>query len=132
MGNYISINDNHKGNHVFADFTGFYGDENELGKFVFELMIRAIEKTDMKIVHRHLEILNDDTPPGFTSILLLDTSHITAHSYTGNDQGLLAFDCFTCGVTDTVKMMNYIKDELLKEYPEIKCTYLQKHKRFNF
>lgn len=121
----------HKGNHVFSDFTGFYGDENILGQFVFNLMIQAIEeKTDMKIIHRNLSILNGDTPPGFTSVLLLDASHITSHSYT-ND-GLLCLDLFTCGKTDSLSVMNYIKDELIKEYPEIKCTYLQNHKRFNF
>ena len=122
---------NHKGNHVFSDFNGFSGDEQILGEFVFNLMIKAItEKTDMKIVHKNLSILNDGTPPGFTSVLLLDASHITSHSYT--DEGLLCLDFFSCGQTDTLSVMNYIKDELIKEFPKIKCTYLQNHKRFNF
>ena len=135
MGNYLTthkVEVRYKGNHVFADFTGFHGDEHVLGKFVYELMIRAIERTNMKIVHKHLEILNVDTPPGFTAFLQLDSSHISSHSYTEKSQGLLALDCFTCGPTDTLSVMNYIKDELIKEFPEIKCTYLQNHKRFNF
>ena len=135
MGNYLTMQTNevrYKGNHVFADFTGFHGDEYVLGTFVYELMIRAIERTNMKIIHKNLAILNIDTPPGFTAFLQLDSSHISAHSYTEKSQGLLAFDCFTCGSTDTLSVMNYIKDELLKEFPEIKCTYLQNHKRFNF
>ena len=51
MGNYFTTNvviEKHKGNHVFADFTGFKGDEYYLGKYIFELMIKAIERTDIK------------------------------------------------------------------------------------
>ena len=89
----------------------------------------------MKIVHKHLEILNKDTPPGFTSgILMLDSSHFTSHSYT--DLGIIAMDIFTCSnaihTTNVLEVMEYVKDELLKEFPEIKCTYLQNHKRFRY
>lgn len=126
---------NYKGSHVLADFTGIYGNEYDIGKFVFELMIKAIERTTMKIVHKHLEILNKDTPPGFTSgILLLDSSHFTAHSYTGLQ--ILALDLFTCSgeetSTDVMEIMQFVKDELLKEFPDSKCTYMHNHKRFRF
>lgn len=121
---------NYKGTHVLADFTGIQGDEYKIGKFVFELIIKAIERTSMKIIHKHLEILNVDTPPGFTSVLLLDSSHISSHGYT--DVGLVAFDCFTCGQTNTMEIMEFIKEELLKEFPETKCTYIQNHHRFHY
>ena len=133
MGNYFTTNaviEKHKGNHVFADFTGFKGDEYYLGKYIFELMIKAIERTDMKIMHRHLEILNIDTPKGFTSVLLLDSSHFTTHCY--SEEGILAMDLFTCGPTNTYEVMEFVKTELIKEFPDIKCTYLENHKRFNY
>ena len=122
--------ENYKGKHIFADFINLHGDEYLLGEKVFKIMIKAIENTDMKIVHKHLKILNEDTKPGFTSVLLLDESHFTSHCY--SDDGLLALDLFTCGKTDTTKTMEYIKEELYKEFPNLKCTYLQNHKRFNF
>ena len=45
---------NFKGNHILVDYIGLYGDEKELGEFVFNLMIECINKTDMKIVHQNL------------------------------------------------------------------------------
>jgi S-adenosylmethionine decarboxylase len=118
----------YKGKHVFADFTNFKGNEHSLGLFVYKLMIKAINRTNMKIVHRHLEILNTDTPPGFTSVLLLDESHFTAHAYT--EEGLLAVDIFTCGNTDPKIVMNYFQQELQISFPEIECVSIENHMRF--
>jgi len=39
--------------------------------------------------------LGADSPPGLTVAILLDESHVTAHSYA--DDGLLALNAFTCG-----------------------------------
>ena len=33
---------------------------------------------------------------------------------------------------DAKQLKKMTKDELIKEFPQIKCTYLQNHKRFNF
>lgn len=118
-----------KGNHIFADFINFKGNEHWLGIFIYRLMIKAINRTKMKIVHRHLEILNEDTPPGFTSVLLLDESHFTSHCY--SEEGLLAVDIFTCGNTNTREVMDFFIEELLKGFPEVKCVKLENHKRFN-
>lgn len=123
---------NFKGQHAMIDICNFYGDENVLGQFVFNLMVKAIERTTMKIVHRNLSILNEDTPPGFSGFLSLDSSHISVHSYTGEDIALAAFDCFTCGQTNPLEVLEYIYDEMLKEFPNIKCTYSLNHKRFQF
>lgn len=126
--------DKFKGSHVFADFKGLVGDEYEMGNFVFNLMIEAIGLTSMKIVHSHLEILNKDTPPGFSSVLLLDSSHCTSHCY--SDLGILAMDIFTCAgedhITDVLAVMEYIKGKLIEKYPNIKCTYIRDHNRFHY
>ena len=128
-------NFNYKGSHVLADFIGIHGDEYEIGNFVFDLMIRAIEKTTMKIVHKHLEILNKDTPPGFTSgLLLLYSSHFTSHCY--SELQLLSLDIFTCSSdnnkTNVLEVMEFVRDELLKKFPSSKCTYIHEHKRFRY
>jgi S-adenosylmethionine decarboxylase len=39
--------------------------------------------------------LGGDSPPGCTVCVLLDESHITAHTYA--DSGLVAVNVFTCG-----------------------------------
>jgi S-adenosylmethionine decarboxylase len=118
----------YKGKHIFADFINFKGNEHSLGLIVYKLMMKAINRTNMKIVHRHLEILNENTPPGFTAVLLLDESHFTAHCY--SEEGLLAVDIFTCGETDTKTVMNYFQQELLSTFPEIECVLLENHMRF--
>lgn len=109
--------------HIFIDFTGIYGDEYEIGEFIFGLMISTIlNKTCMKIVHQHLCILNEGTPAGFTSCLLLDTSHFTAHSYT--QKGTLSCDLFTCG-TDISVLENavlYFLDEIRNKYPRAQSS----------
>lgn len=121
---------NTRGNHIFADYINFYGNEKELGNTVFDLMVKSINKTSMKIVHKKLCILNENTPPGFTAILLLDASHFSSHCY--SEDGILALDLFTCGETDTLEVLKYFDQELKKKYPDIKRTYLQEHKRFHY
>jgi S-adenosylmethionine decarboxylase len=119
-----------KGKHIFVDFMGIKDNEKELGEFVFELMIKSVvNNSNMKIVHKHLEILNGDTPPGFTSVLLLDESHFTSHCY--SEEGLLAIDLFTCGKTDTAKVIDYFTEKIIGKYPNIICTYKKNHERFH-
>lgn len=118
-----------KGKHILVDYTNFTGDEYRLGEFIYEVLKNAVATTSMKSVHTHLAILSGDTPPGFTCVILLDESHITAHCY--SETGLLALDCFTCGSTDTEKVMDYIEAKIKYRFPLVKCTYRQTHKRFN-
>lgn len=125
----------HHGNHVFADFIWDVDeniDHNLLGERVFKIMENAIKKTKMTIVHKKLCILgqNENSPPGFTSIILIDESHCSSHCY--SDRGWLALDTFTCGKTDPKPIMDEIENEIKKHYPTLKCTYLQNHKRFHY
>jgi S-adenosylmethionine/arginine decarboxylase-like enzyme len=79
-------------------------------------------------MHSKMVVLKDDTEEGFTSVILLDESHITCHSYT--QKGLLALDVFTCGQTNPEIIANYIKEQLELKYPNIKCTNSKMHQRF--
>jgi S-adenosylmethionine/arginine decarboxylase-like enzyme len=129
----------HHGNHVFADFVwdvtkdnldGEDFSDHVFGDFVFETMKKAIQQTNMTIVHSKLCILGEgDSIPGWTSVILIDESHYSSHSYT--DRGLLALDIFTCGKTDPVPIMEYTIKEIKNKYPSLKCTYFQNHHRFH-
>lgn len=119
------------GKHIIGDYTNFYGDEYLFGNFVFNTMIESIEKnTKMKILHKKLEILNEDTPSGFTCILLLDESHFSAHAYTGSDKGMLAIDLFTCGDSKINAVIDYFNTKLFEFHPEVKLKFMDKIPRF--
>jgi S-adenosylmethionine/arginine decarboxylase-like enzyme len=111
--------------HIFIDYRDIYDDENELGEFIFGLMVSTIlNKTCMKIVHQHLCILNVDTPPGFTSVLLLDTSHFTSHCY--SKKGTLSCDLFTCNTDLSVleKAIQFFINSIEEKYPRATlCNY---------
>ena len=120
-----------KGTHVFLDFVNFKVERKDLEDdcdYVFSLMKDALTYTSMKNMHSKMVILKDDTEEGFTSVILLDESHITAHAYT--QQGLLALDVFTCGKTDPKVISDFIKCGLQIKYQNIKCTSHQINKRF--
>jgi S-adenosylmethionine decarboxylase len=118
-----------KGNHVFLDFINFYDDDlNECSKYIFDVMKDSISQTNMRAMFEKMVILKDDTEEGFTSVILLDESHITAHSYT--KRGLLALDVFTCGQTNPETVAKYVKEKLEEKYPKINCINYATHKRF--
>ena len=128
----------HYGNHVFADFVWNVDkekfDHSQFAENIFKIMEDSIAQTKMTIVHRKLCKLgidnNFDTPPGFTSIILIDESHCSSHCY--SDRGWLAIDVFTCGNTNPKLVMNYIENQIKSSYPSLKCTYRKNHKRFHF
>ncbi len=135
---YENLNEKkYKGNHIFADYKGLVGDEVEIGEFVYAIMQDAIIKTSsMKIVHKNLVILNEETqgsytPPGFSGILQLDSSHFSAHSYTEEkEMGLLCVDIFTCSCNQTEKIIDYFEEKLKEKYPKVERVCIQEHKRF--
>jgi S-adenosylmethionine/arginine decarboxylase-like enzyme len=109
--------------HIFIDFLEIYGNEYELGEFIFGLMVSTIlNKTCMKIVHQHLCILNENTPPGFTSVLLLDSSHFTSHCY--SKRGSLSCDLFTCNTDLSVlkEAVTFFIDEIQLKYPRCRLV----------
>jgi S-adenosylmethionine/arginine decarboxylase-like enzyme len=118
-----------RGNHVFLDFVGFI-DENleECCANIFDIMKDGIKQTTMKCMFEKMVVLKEDTEEGFTSVILLDESHITCHAYT--KKGLLALDVFTCGSTDPQHVAEHVKSKLESRYPNIECVSYVKHKRF--
>ena len=106
-------------------------DDKILAETVFQIMKDGVNRTRMTIVHEKLVILGEgDSPPGWTSILLIDESHVSSHAYT--DRGWLALDCFTCSYTDPGPIMDFIVNEIKSKFPSLTCTYKKKHKRFHY
>jgi S-adenosylmethionine decarboxylase len=118
------------GRHILIDYHIKLGmDPIDLGYKVFTLMEKCIkEKSNMKIVHKHLEYLTVDTPPGFTAFLLLDQSHFSAHCY--SEYGMLAIDLFTCGSTDPEAVIGMFQDQLKEITEELQVTAFCLQKRF--
>jgi S-adenosylmethionine/arginine decarboxylase-like enzyme len=107
-------------------------DDEKKANIIFNLMQTSITLlSNMKIVHKHLEILKQpNTENGFTCVLLLDESHMTAHAYTDNDKAMLAMDLFTCGNTDTQKICDYIISSIKIMFPNIINNNYKINKRF--
>ena len=106
------------GFHVMVDYTDFFPNTPELGKTMLKLMESAIDNSNAKRVHSHIEIFDGETsPPGFAAVILLDESHFSAHCY--SDKGWLAIDCFTCGGTDAEAIVDEIDQQLKHLSPTI-------------
>jgi S-adenosylmethionine/arginine decarboxylase-like enzyme len=126
------------------DIGGFTVDKFVGGQEVFRLMKECIKLSSCTIVHSKLVILGKDdhtlkefapeggirdTPNGFTSVVLIDESHVTCHCY--SDKGMLAIDIFTCGnTTNPDVLINYLYAELKKLFPDIFIIEKNKLDRF--
>jgi S-adenosylmethionine/arginine decarboxylase-like enzyme len=97
----------HRGFHFLMDYNfppvNDAKDSEALAHEVFGIMEKSLKDAGIHIVFEKLVILpepgsNDPSPLGFTSVLLLDESHATAHCFSNlESKGLLAVDVFTCG-----------------------------------
>lgn len=109
---------NFLGKHITLDIVGFNLSPQIGGEFILNLLRDSVKLSTCHEVHHKLVILGDTTPPGFTSVVLIDESHLTAHCY--SDKELLAIDIFTCGNSNPVIMINYIIEKITEKLPNIK------------
>jgi S-adenosylmethionine decarboxylase len=118
------------GNHVFLDIIGFVDyDVQAVAQWFEQLMNKAIAQTHMKNMFSKMIVLDEGTEnEGFTSVILLNESHLTAHAYTR--RGLLAIDLFTCGDTNPSAVVAYLRNEIVRFYPEVRITNFSNNKRF--
>ncbi len=104
---------------------------NTASQDIFNLMQTICEKYHIKVVAKNLVVFSNPevTPPGFTSCLLLDESHLSFHLY--SELGIAAVDFFTCGNPVRGKQAaSEFKNCLIEMYPEIKLTHEQYIERF--
>tara|TARA_B100000282_G_C31596049_1_gene427893 strand:+ start:380 stop:799 length:420 start_codon:yes stop_codon:yes gene_type:complete len=120
---------NAHGTHIMADYTGFFPNLQNIGRWMLSLMEHAVDESTANRVHSHIEIFDGSTSPvGFAAVVLLDESHLTAHCY--SDRGWLSIDCFTCGSTDTASIIDTIDNALQTVSPELTLEKRKAESRF--
>ena len=106
------------GSHILVDYTDFFTEVKNIGNLMLSLMEQAVDNSDARRVHSHVEVFDGViSPPGFAAVVLLDESHLSAHCY--SEKGWLAIDCFTCGSTDAHSIIDEIHQHLIHLSPGI-------------
>ena len=100
----------HKGKHLLIDCRNVSREVCLDDKRVLAAMANAAERAGANVISQVRYRFGQDSPPGFTAAIVLDESHCTAHTYA--DDGLLAMDVFTCGDTDPLDILRYIREEI--------------------
>ena len=120
---------NAHGTHIFLDYTGFFPEIENIGAKILLTMEDIIDNSTANRVHSHVETFDGkNSPPGFAAVVLLDESHFTAHCYT--NKGWLSIDCFTCGATDTISIVDAMDKALAQISPTIKLEKRRLESRF--
>ena len=102
-----------RGRHITLDYRRFSGS----GDWMLAVLRDAVARSEATELHHHVEILGQDSPPGFAAVVLIDESHVSAHCYA--DEGILAVDCFTCGSTDPAGIVDDIHRQLMERIPDL-------------
>ncbi len=100
----------HKGKHLLIDCSNVAREVCLDDKLVLNAMARAAERAGATVVSQIRYKFGQDSPPGFTAVVMLDESHCSAHTYA--DLGLIAMDVFTCGSTEPRDVLRYIREEI--------------------
>jgi S-adenosylmethionine decarboxylase len=125
----VKIMLNAHGSHILVDYTGFFPNIENLGDVILSMMEDAIDNSDARRVHSHVENFDGIiSPPGFAAVVLLDESHFSAHCY--SEKGWLAIDCFTCGDTDAASIIDRIHLQLVELHSSIKLQKRSTKERF--
>lgn len=77
---------------------------------ILQVLAESAEAAGATVISQVRYRFGSDSPPGCTAIVMLDESHCSAHTYA--DDGLIAFDFFTCGTTDPHQIWNRVRDVL--------------------
>ena len=101
---------NSKGRHLLVDCWNVDREVCLDDKRFLEAMARAATRAGANVISQVRYHFGHNSPPGFTAMVLLDESHVSAHSYA--DDGLVALDVFTCGETNPADLLRYLREEL--------------------
>lgn len=110
------------GGHVVMDYEDFFVDAAPAGEAVMDAMRGAVASSGVREVHHKLVVLGErgESPPGFTSAVLIDESHVTAHCY--STRGWLAVDVFTCGGHDPCALADDLHQRICAYAPGARCV----------
>ena len=99
-----------KGHHLLVDCRNVARELCLNDALLLNVMARAATRAGSTVVSQIRYKFGQDSPPGFTCVVMLDESHLSAHTYA--DLGLIAMDVFTCGRTDPRDVLHYIREEV--------------------
>ena len=104
----------HLGYHILVDMSGVTPSTCEDDAFLLGILKNAAEKSGSTIINTARYHFGHISPPGCSVFVMLDESHVSAHSYA--EHGLIAFDIFVCGKTARQKA-DIIRELILKSVP---------------
>jgi S-adenosylmethionine decarboxylase len=96
-----------KGMHIILDCFDVSRDLCLDDKRLLETITHAARLNNATIINTSRYHFGHNSPPGCTVFVMLDESHISAHTYA--DQGKMAIDVFTCGNTDARAIAEQMK-----------------------
>lgn len=99
-----------KGQHLLVDCRNVAPELCANDGLILDVMARAARRAGANVISQIRYKFGQDSPPGFTAIVMLDESHCSAHTYA--DLGLIAMDIFTCGHTDPRFILQQIREEV--------------------
>jgi S-adenosylmethionine decarboxylase len=99
-----------KGRHLLVDCRNVGRDVCLDDANFLEGMARAARRAGSTVISQIRYKFGQDSPPGFTAVVMLDESHCSAHTYA--ELGIIALDLFTCGRTDPNVVLKYLRDEI--------------------
>jgi S-adenosylmethionine decarboxylase len=100
----------HKGKHLLIDCRNVRRDVCLDDRRMLATMAGAAERAGATVISQVRYRFGSESPAGFTAVVVLDESHCSVHTYA--DDGLMAFDIFTCGTTDPLEVLQYIRAEI--------------------
>ncbi len=99
-----------RGQHLLVDCRNVAPELCSNDGLILDVMARAAKRAGANVISQIRYKFGQDSPPGFTAIVMLDESHCSAHTYA--DLGLIAMDIFTCGHTDPRFILQQIREEV--------------------
>jgi len=100
----------YKGKHILIDCCNVANEVCLDDRRMLDVMACAATKAGATVISQVRYHFGHNSPPGFTAVVLLDESHMSAHCYA--DTGQIALDIFTCGTTDPKEVLRYIREEI--------------------
>jgi S-adenosylmethionine decarboxylase len=99
-----------KGRHLLIDCRNVPREVCLDDRGMLEAMGRAAASAGATVISQVRYRFGHDSPPGFAAVVLLDESHVSAHSYA--DLNMVALDVFTCGATDPRHVFELLRTEV--------------------
>lgn len=99
-----------KGKHVIVDCYCAPRDVCFDDATMLNAMIWAATDAGATVINTSRYRFGHNSPDGYTCMVQLDESHISAHTY--GSESLLALDIFTCGSTDPMEIWERLKETL--------------------